>query len=294
MAGLKFLLCVVGTLVCTCVVWTGGCNEAVCASVVSKCMLLQACRCNLRENCSCCKECWNCLGPMYSDCCSCVGMCPKPNDTYTGLGQKSHVERLEPFDELFRVLTNEPDLEDRWTAFEYPITFMREEDDIDLDPNAPVTVTSVTASPSGSVGSPSSTGSESTPNRRKVLELKCRVAYMSQCMSWNKCKESCSSMGADSYRWFHDGCCECVGYTCVNYGIDESRCSRCPLDEDGDDDEDEDSNGTDYSYEDESEGKSEEKGGQVDSEKDGPSPADIEREAADEKESPDNPIDENG
>lgn len=31
------------------------------------------------------------------------------------------------------------------------------------------------------------------------------------------------SMGAKSYRWFHDGCCECVGDRCMNYGINESR-----------------------------------------------------------------------
>ena len=30
------------------------------------------------------------------------------------------------------------------------------------------------------------------------------------------------------YRWFHDGCCECVGNTCINYGINESRCLECP------------------------------------------------------------------
>lgn len=29
-------------------------------------------------------------------------------------------------------------------------------------------------------------------------------------------------------RWFHDGCCECVGSTCLNYGINESRCTTCP------------------------------------------------------------------
>lgn len=34
------------------------------------------------------------------------------------------------------------------------------------------------------------------------------------------------------HRWFHDGCCECVGHTCINYGINESRCTECPGDED--------------------------------------------------------------
>lgn len=51
---------------------------------------------------------------------------------------------------------------------------------------------------------------------------------MSQCLSWNKCKTNCQSMGASSYRWFHDGCCECVGSTCLNYGVNESRCMGCP------------------------------------------------------------------
>lgn len=57
------------------------------------------------------------------------------------------------------------------------------------------------------------------------IAVNCTVAYMSQCMSWNKCKNACMSMGASSYRWFHDGCCECVGFTCLNYGINESRSS---------------------------------------------------------------------
>ena len=34
-------------------VW--GCNEAVCASIVSKCMLLQSCKCELHPDCTCCK-----------------------------------------------------------------------------------------------------------------------------------------------------------------------------------------------------------------------------------------------
>jgi len=62
-----------------------------------------------------------------------------------------------------------------------------------------------------------------------LVTVNCTVAYMGQCMSWNKCKASCTSMGATSYRWFHDGCCECVGNQCINYGINQSRCEDCPL-----------------------------------------------------------------
>lgn len=31
-----------------------------------------------------------------------------------------------------------------------------------------------------------------------------------------------------NFRWFYDGCCECVGSTCINYGVKESRCTQCP------------------------------------------------------------------
>merc|ERR1712029_262506 len=69
------------------------------------------------------------------------------------------------------------------------------------------------------------------------VTVNCSVAYMAQCMSWNKCKASCTSMGASSYRWFHDGCCECVGSQCINYGINQSRCSDCPLLDEEDEEE---------------------------------------------------------
>ena len=99
-----------------------GCNEAVCASIVSKCMLTQSCKCELR-NCTCCKECFSCLDYLYAECCSCVGeskiffsnwnasncfmfelaeMCPKPNNKVSELSRKSHVEDLkEPTPDLF-------------------------------------------------------------------------------------------------------------------------------------------------------------------------------------------------
>lgn len=36
-------------------------------------------------------------------------------------------------------------------------------------------------------------------------------------------------MGSASYRWFHNGCCECVSKNCVNYGIDRGQCAQCPI-----------------------------------------------------------------
>ncbi|CAL4146747.1 unnamed protein product, partial [Meganyctiphanes norvegica] len=68
----------------------------------------------------------------------------------------------------------------------------------------------------------------SHPQNTELVTVNCTVLYMSQCMSSNKCKETCKSMGAAAYRWFFDGCCECVGLSCINYGVNESRCIQCP------------------------------------------------------------------
>lgn len=68
--------------------------------------------------------------------------------------------------------------------------------------------------------------------------LNCTVLYLDHCTSWNKCRQTCLKTGATSYRWFHDGCCECVGEHCINYGVNESRCRLCP--EPGLEDEEED------------------------------------------------------
>ena len=49
------------------------CNEAVCASIVSKCMLTGSCKCDMTNlaNCTCCKECSECLDNLYEECCYC-------------------------------------------------------------------------------------------------------------------------------------------------------------------------------------------------------------------------------
>ncbi|XP_075230235.1 protein twisted gastrulation-like [Lycorma delicatula] len=189
------------------------CNEAVCASVVSKCMITQSCKCDLK-NCSCCKECFSCLNYLYSECCSCVDMCPKPNYTTNALSRQSHVEDLpEAIPNLFQVLTAEPDSQQRWLTFTFPVDF----NIALLKPHFEKEIKYRTQS-----------AEQEVDPVKDMITLNCSVAYMSQCMSWNKCKASCQSMGAASYRWFHDGCCECIGDKCINYGINESRCLQCP------------------------------------------------------------------
>lgn len=60
---------------------TEACNEAVCASVVSKCQLTESCKCSLKD-CTCCHECFTCLGSLYDECCSCVGKLHGPVSFY--------------------------------------------------------------------------------------------------------------------------------------------------------------------------------------------------------------------
>uniref|UniRef100_A0A2M4BXH8 Protein twisted gastrulation n=2 Tax=Anopheles marajoara TaxID=58244 RepID=A0A2M4BXH8_9DIPT len=190
-----------------------GCNEMVCASIVSKCMLTQSCKCDMKS-CTCCKECAECLSYLYTECCSCLEMCPKPNETSNELSKQSHIEDLEGFPGLYDAITLEQDAQGRWKVFSFPI-------DIDAALYGPKGDTKYLVHSTDM----DLKAKYTDPNK---ITVNCTVAYQAQCMSWNKCKESCRTMGASSYRWFHDGCCECVGHYCINYGVNESRCRDCP------------------------------------------------------------------
>lgn len=106
-----------------------GCNEAVCGSIVSKCSLLKSCNCTISqpqttnsievtegetvgdeaaESCSCCGRCKLCLDNLFFECCSCFGLCSKPNVT------AGHYESMEfdfdsPSPTLWDALTKEYD-----------------------------------------------------------------------------------------------------------------------------------------------------------------------------------------
>ncbi|KAK9708206.1 Twisted gastrulation (Tsg) protein conserved region [Popillia japonica] len=190
--------------------------------IVSKCLLTQSCKCDLK-NCSCCKECSSCLSFQYSQCCSCVDLCPKPNDTGVKLSKQSNIEDFpEKMPELFKALTESPDSQDRWVSFTYPVDF-------DIAHIAPIKDYKLQLQ-------------SSDPDAKPLPIWNCTVAFMAECMSWAKCKNNCQSMGAsslrwfhngccecigDTLRWFHNGCCECIGDTCINYGLNEAKCSKC-------------------------------------------------------------------
>ncbi|XP_063705585.1 protein twisted gastrulation-like [Culicoides brevitarsis] len=193
------------------------CNEMVCGSQVSKCMLTQSCRCDLK-NCSCCRECIQCLSYMYSECCSCVDLCPKPNETQNELSKQSYTDELEGIPEYFTTIAGGgTDITSEWQTFTFPVDYDASLYGDKLDTNIKYVMHSTDQDLDAKI-----------KEREKIVTVNCTVVYMSQCISNNKCKESCQSMGASSYRWFHDGCCECVGSTCVNFGINESRCLSCP------------------------------------------------------------------
>ncbi|ALC49692.1 cv [Drosophila busckii] len=169
----------------------------VCGSVVSKCLLTQSCQCKLND-CHCCKDCLNCLGELYTECCGCLDMCPKHQDALSSLTPRSEIGDVDGLPELFDTITAEDDEE--WSTIRFPMR----------------------------AGLKTPTDSQAPRQKSQVPTVNCTVIYVNSCIRSNKCKLQCESMGANSYRWFHDGCCECVGAHCLNYGINESRCSACP------------------------------------------------------------------
>lgn len=155
-------------------------------------------------------------------------MCPLPDESQSHTKKKSHVEDLGGIPMLFETLTDDGDSDGRWSVYTYPVELdgavHATERELDLSLNLDF------EKPDLGLNSPIKV-------ETGLIQVNCTVAYISQCLSWNKCKENCESMGANSYRWFHDGCCECVGHTCINYGINDGRCLDCPLDGDFDDED---------------------------------------------------------
>lgn len=191
------------------------CNEQVCASMVSKCMLTQSCKCDLK-NCSCCKECYNCLSYLYSECCSCVDMCPKPNATLNALSKKSHVEELEGIPGLFKALTDASDDEENWSTFSFPVDFDAALYGAKLDKDFKYYLRKLSEFIQYwkgillnkffcifQIDSTDQDLDASFKERESIITYNCTVAFMSQCLSWNKCKTNCQSMGATSYRYIY-------------------------------------------------------------------------------------------
>ncbi|XP_033118547.1 twisted gastrulation protein homolog 1-A-like [Anneissia japonica] len=185
----------VGVLAIALVYVVLSCNEH-CAPIVTKCQLIGACGKCLMGNCSCCANCTKCLGGEYFDCCDCVGLC-KQNNTHRPYHTKSTVMDVEvPIPSLFdAIIESSQDL--RISVHTLPVEeeFYKPKD-VEL---------------------------ESWSNKT------CVVAFLDECLSQSKCENACISMGASRIRWFHNACCECMGYTCESYGKNYPHCRDCDI-----------------------------------------------------------------
>lgn len=189
------------------IVYNDVCIEDVCGPIVSKCLLLESCNClitpteSMAQNCSCCKQCVACLGEMYHQCCSCVGLC-EPNTAMACLSLRSSVDYLYPNENqlmLYKSVTETPIYD--YLVKTIPIS------EADYFKALPL---------------------EFRDSLSKVpLELNCTVVFMKKCMPNDECHNHCKSLGASAIRWFHTGCCQCVGQFCVDFGINENLCQEC-------------------------------------------------------------------
>ncbi|KAM4709926.1 twisted gastrulation protein homolog 1-A-like [Discoglossus pictus] len=188
-----------------------GCNKALCASDVSKCLLQELCQCHVKGgSCPCCQECMLCLDTLWEQCCDCVGLCKEDKGRRRQASQRSSLMEL-PFSvpSLFRALSGvqEEDSAAGWSAHSLPVseelTQHTHKDHILLGTHSDVTPSSVNVS---------------TP---------CTVLYFNACMSMKHCRQSCEAVGSSAYRWFHNGCCQCVGPDCHGYGSKEPACQKC-------------------------------------------------------------------
>ncbi|XP_071593261.1 twisted gastrulation protein homolog 1 isoform X1 [Heliangelus exortis] len=197
-----------------------GCNKALCASDVSKCLIQELCQCRPGEgNCSCCKECMLCLGTLWDECCDCVGMCNPRNYSDTPPTSKSTVEELhEPIPSLFRALT-EGDTQLNWNIVSFPVA-----EELSHHENLVSFLETVNQPQHQNVSVPSN--NVHTPYSSDKEHM-CTVVYFDDCMSIHQCKISCESMGASKYRWFHNACCECIGPECIDYGSKTVKCMNC-------------------------------------------------------------------
>lgn len=205
------------------------CNENKCVTRVSKCQLTGACGCTL-ENCTCCVNCTLCLAELWDDCCACVNMCKPRNLSSTDIASYSTINDLRMESDwtntLFNALTqvDKPHPDSHWTVER--VTPQEE------GVNLPGLVAATPSEGSTNDVAPSSkTATTAISVNQTIIPIDiCTVAYIKICLGLEKCVDACHHMGAAKYRWFHTGCCECIGSSCLSYGKKKALCSECPND----------------------------------------------------------------
>ncbi|XP_039273365.1 twisted gastrulation protein homolog 1-A-like [Styela clava] len=208
------------------------CNKKFCVSVVSYCTLQDKCYCNPKVNCSCCRECAICMGKFYEHCCDCVGMCEKNVSALLPTMMSTLNTLPDPNPELFRALTDEPIPQLKYQIVKFPVmgelAFHHHKNSDDT----PIVIEHVSGK-GWTYSGMSATEywehvQEELHGRGNFTEpMLCTVSYFDKCISLEECHMSCDSMGAASFRWFHNGCCECVGPSCLNSGNAYPKCKAC-------------------------------------------------------------------
>lgn len=203
---------------------TLGCNKALCASDVSKCLIQELCQCRPSDgNCSCCKECMLCLGTLWEECCDCVGMCNPKNYSDSPATSKSTVEELQrPIPSLFRALT-EGDTPINMRVWSFPVA-----DELSHHENLVSFLETLDSQQHQNVSLPgNSVHGNGLHADHDGQESMCTVVYFDDCVSIRQCKQYCESMGGSKYRWFHNACCQCIGPECLDYGSKVVKCINC-------------------------------------------------------------------
>ncbi|CAL8369588.1 unnamed protein product [Boreogadus saida] len=213
-ASLAVLLCLLASLPAP----ASGCNKALCASDVSKCLIQELCQCRPTDgNCSCCKECMLCLGTLWEECCDCVGMCNPKNYSDSPATSKSTVEELHrPIPSLFRALT-EGEAPINMMVVSFPVA-----EELSHHENL-VSFLETLEDQHQNVSLPGNSIHASYDTQDNM----CTVVYFDDCVSIRQCKLYCESMGGSKYRWFHNACCQCIGPECVDYGSKAVKCMNC-------------------------------------------------------------------
>uniref|UniRef100_A0A8C5PJJ6 Twisted gastrulation n=1 Tax=Leptobrachium leishanense TaxID=445787 RepID=A0A8C5PJJ6_9ANUR len=197
---------------CSIISTTTACNKALCASDVSKCLLQELCQCQIKDgSCPCCQECSLCLGSVWEQCCDCVGLCSEDKKARRQSARRSSLEALPvPVPSLFQALSGvqEGDPNLGWSAHSLTITEeFNQKSHVDH-----ILLGDHKVAPS--------------PPLVNVSGI-CTVLYFNPCMSMRRCHQSCESVGSSKYRWFHNGCCQCVGPDCYGLGSKEPLCHQC-------------------------------------------------------------------
>ncbi|KAK9878105.1 hypothetical protein WA026_020747 [Henosepilachna vigintioctopunctata] len=208
-------ICVIFLIICSLNTLVLNCNESICASIVTKCLLMDLCKCD-PNNSTCNMKCFVCLKQYYSDCCSCVDACYLETNELVQKNEVSFIEALDnPIPALFKALAQEPRRDDSWTSETIRLK-------IDLSRHIAGKTWNFQMISHG-------TRIEKGGN---FFIADCTVIFKNECIGIDRCKNICLTMGSSGYRWFHNGCCQCLGESCYNFGLSEGKCKYCSFNKD--------------------------------------------------------------